>query len=72
MPWTEDKPRSWGSSITPNFEGFGVSPRFEVKQACEVERLGLNRKKRWRDGTAGIADRAIAEAEKKWAHDPKS
>ena len=61
MPWIQKtNPRSWGSSITPNFEGFDF-PGFEVKRACEVERLGLNRKKRWRDGTAGIADRAIAE-----------
>ena len=51
MPWIQKtNPRSWGSSITPNFEGFEDFPRgSKSKRACEVERLGLNRKKmaRW-------------------------
>ena len=41
--------RSWGASITPNFEGLGFPRGSKSKRACEVERLGLNRKKmaRW-------------------------
>ena len=37
--------RSWGASITPNFEGLGFPRGSKSKRACEVERLGLNRKK---------------------------
>ena len=46
----KNKPqRSWGASITPNFEGLGFPRGSKSKRACEVERLGLNRKKmaRW-------------------------
>ena len=38
--------RSWGASITPNFEGLGFPRGSKSKRACEVERLGLNRKKK--------------------------
>ena len=30
MPWIQTNPRSWGSSITPNFEGLGVSPEVVI------------------------------------------
>ena len=31
MPWIQKtNPRSWGSSITPNFEGLGVSPEVVI------------------------------------------
>ena len=45
-PPQKNKPsKSWGASITPNFEGLGFPRGSKVKRACEVERLGLNRKK---------------------------
>ena len=31
--------RSWGASITPNFEGLGFPRGSKSKRACEVERL---------------------------------
>ena len=66
--------RSWGASITPNFEGLGVSP--EVRSPNEHAKsrglTELKKKKRWRDGTAGIADRAIAEPGSTGVPRPKS
>ena len=53
MPWKKTNPRSWGSSITPNFEGFFPkwSSLFERPQ------------KRWRDGADRIEDMEATAAE---------
>ena len=69
-PPQKNKAEELGASITPNF-GL-LASRLKSKRACGVERLGLSRKKRWRDGTAGIADRAIAEPGSTGAPRPKS
>ena len=57
--------------LPPTSRVLGVSPEVRSPNEHEVERLGLNRKKkRWRDGTAGIADRAIAEPGSTGVPDP--
>ena len=70
-PQKTNPQRSWGTVLPPT-SGAGVTSGFEVQTSMRSREAWTEPKKRWRDGTAGIADRAIAEPGSTGAPQPKS